>query len=95
MLTRRDMKLAAQAAQLWEARRIAADAVVLARRLRADNAALQKNIAVLQKPGSAAMRAQRSRHAADILSRITPIANEIQNILRDYNTQSQQKDIEP
>jgi len=87
MLTRRDKKIAALAERMWEARRIAANAVLLAKRLRADNAALQKNIAALQKPGSAAKRMQRSRGAVDVLNRIAPLAAEIERALRQYNTE--------
>jgi hypothetical protein len=94
MLTRRDKKIAALAERMWEARRIAANAVLLAKRLRADNAALQKNIAALQKniaalqkPGSAAKRMQRSRGAVDVLNHIAPLAAEIERALRQYNTE--------
>lgn len=87
MLTRRDKKIATQAEQMWEARRIAANAVLLAKRLRADNAALQKHIAALQKPGSAAKRMQRSRVAVDVLNHIAPLAAEIERALRQYNTE--------
>ena len=87
MLTRRDKKIAALAERMWEARRIAANAVLLAKRLRADNAALQKNIAALQKPGSAVKRMQRSRGAVDVLNHIAPLAAEFERALRQYNTE--------
>lgn len=87
MLTRRDKKIAAQAEQLLEATQIAARAIAMATQVRMDNAALQKNIAALQKPGSAAKRMQRSRGAVDVLNHIAPLAAEIERALRQYNTE--------
>lgn len=87
MLTRRDKKIAAQAEQLLEATQIAARAIAMATQVRMDNAALQKNIAALQKPGSAAKRMQRSRGAIDVLNHIAPLAAEIERALRQYNTE--------
>ena len=87
MLTRRDKKIAAQAEQLLEATQIAARAIAMATQARFENAALQKNIAALQKPGSAAKRMQRSRGAVDVLNHIAPLAAEIERALRQYNTE--------
>ena len=86
MLTRRDKKIAVQAEQLLEATQIAARAIAVAAQVRFENAALQKNIAALQKPGSAAKRMQRSRGAVDVLNHIAPLAAEIERALRQYNT---------
>ena len=87
MLTRRDKKISAQAAQLLEATQIAARAIAVVAQVRFENAALQKNIAALQKPGSAAKRMQRSRGAVDVLNHIAPLAAEIERALRQYNTE--------
>jgi hypothetical protein len=89
MLTRRDKKIAAQAEQLLEARRIAADAVALARQVRFENAALQKHIVMLQRPGHGAKRSELARRAIDILEFMEPLAEKIQYALQDYRREQQ------
>jgi hypothetical protein len=89
MLTRRDKKIAAQAAQLLEARKVAADAIALARRLRGDNAALQKNLEVLQRPRHAAKRNEIARTAVDVLNLIEPLAEDIFYKLHFYARQKE------
>jgi hypothetical protein len=84
MLTRRDKKIAAQSAQLLEARRIAADAVALARQVRFENAALQKHIIMLQRPGHGAKRSELARTAVDVLNLIEPLAEDIFHKLQYY-----------
>ena len=90
MLTRRDKKIAAQAAQLLEARKVAADAIALARRLRADNAALQKSLEVLQRPRHAAKRNERAGNAIITLSIIAPLVQELHHKIQ-YHVNEKQR----
>ena len=84
MLTRRDNKITLLNEQLAQARIIAADAVFLAKRLRAENKMLHHNNAVLQRPDRAAKRNERARLAADVLACIAPLTDKIQRALTDY-----------
>ena len=88
MLTRRDNKIAVLHEQLTQARIVAADAVSLAKRLRAENKALHHNNNVLQRPERTAKRNAHARLAADVLDRIMPLADKLQSALTSYYDQT-------
>ncbi len=88
MLTRRDNKIAVLHEQLTQARIIAADAVSLAKRLRAENKALHHNNNVLLRPERTAKRNEHARLAADVLDSIAPLTDKIRHALDYYYDQT-------